>query len=73
MLIKLVLVAIAAYAVWHFWRRIGKPYRRDGATGVSEGRQAVDGIEDMTQCALCRSWVAASAPACGRQDCPRRN
>jgi hypothetical protein len=78
MLIKLLLLVAGAYAVWHFWRQIGTPYRnRDDAKGGRDtapprGRPATPGIEDMTKCPSCQTYVGTSAPACGRQDCPRR-
>ncbi len=77
MLIKLLLLAAIAFGVWHFWRRfIGVPGQQGGAAGRGAGKpgrgRAASRIEDMAQCPACQTYVAASAPACGRQDCPRR-
>jgi hypothetical protein len=73
MLIKLLLLAAIAFGVWHFWRRfVGVPGRESGGPGKPRRGTSAARIEDMAQCPACQIYVAASAPACGRQDCPRR-
>ena len=77
MLIKLLVLAAAAYGVWHFWHRIATPPRNDGADGRGGAGKRRDGaaaerIEDMAQCPVCQTYLGAAAGACGRQDCPRR-
>jgi len=65
MLSRLLVLAAVAYAVWQLWHRLigtgGRPRDR------SAGR-----IEDMAQCPVCGTYVAAGSGRCGRQDCPRR-
>jgi hypothetical protein len=76
MLIKFLILALAAYGIWRLWCQIAVPPHRnnDAAPRREAGRpsSAVGGIEDMTKCLACRTYVGASAAACGRQDCPRR-
>jgi hypothetical protein len=78
MLIKLLILALAAYGIWRLWRQIAVPPHRDDNPESARhrapprGGSAVGGIEDMTKCPVCRTYVGASAAACGRQDCPRR-
>jgi len=77
MLLKLLLLAAIAYGVWHFWHRFIRVPGKDGPAGTPGSAKPRRGsadarIEDMSQCPACQIYVAASAPACGRQDCPRR-
>jgi hypothetical protein len=76
MLFRLIFLAAAAYGVWRFWQQIIAPSgdkrpEPGAAPRQSAGRSSAPAIEDLTQCRICRSFVAASASGCGRQDCPR--
>jgi hypothetical protein len=76
MLFRIIVLAAAAYGVWRFWQQFvtqvsGK--RPEAAPRQSSARSSAPAIEDLTQCRICQSFVAASAGGCGRQDCPRRN
>jgi threonine/homoserine/homoserine lactone efflux protein len=72
MLFRLIVLAAAAYGVWRFWQQIMAP-AGDKRPEAAPRRSSAPAIEDLTQCRICQSFVAASAGGCGRQDCPRRN
>jgi hypothetical protein len=80
-LLKIALLAVAAYGVWTVARRwygiLGggtaktpppAPERREAAPPPG-ARRAV--VEDTHPCLTCGAYVSISAPKCGRSDCPQ--
>ena len=76
---KLVLIILVFAAVW--WgvrwlnavphelpRRRARPQRPPRA---QQQRRGEIEAEDLLACGVCGAYVAASAPSCGRPDCPR--
>jgi uncharacterized protein len=80
---KLVFIALVFGAVWWGVRWINSvptdPTRRrqrpDRPARRQQRRQAAERAEieaeDLLACGVCGAYVAASAPSCGRPDCPR--
>jgi hypothetical protein len=69
MLLKLALELLLAYAAWRFLRNLmgGAPPRPP-----RPAKARPRAVEDLAECATCRTFMGVSAPACGRPDCPRR-
>lgn len=73
MLIKLLLLAAVAFGVWRLWHKIIRvPDAQGGGTAKPRRGSSAARIEDMAQCPVCNTYLAAGSGACGRQDCPRR-
>lgn len=80
MVTKLFFTILAVAAVWlgfkYYSRFIAGPARRRAmerrdAPAEAPARTAAGAVEDMTQCAVCGSYVPArGTPRCGRPDCP---
>lgn len=75
-LIKLVIFALAAYAVWYVYslaKRLRAAERALGRQGREPMRQAASVAQDLVPCRVCGAYVAASGAApCERADCPHR-
>jgi uncharacterized protein len=82
---KLFVLAAIVGAVWYGFKmvsrlkearklderaRAGKP-RRTARRGTGGAERPADSAEDMVQCPVCKTYVAARAAGnCGRSDCP---
>jgi hypothetical protein len=74
---KLLLLALVVAAVWYGFRYLQARERQlartrrpaDKAVGAAARSAAV--TEDLVKCAVCATYVARAAPACGRADCPQ--
>jgi hypothetical protein len=79
LLLKIVLLAVAAYGAWTVARRWfgifgggtpkAPPPAKDQATPPPNARRRV--VEDTHPCPACGAYVSASAAKCSRQDCPQ--
>ena len=76
-LTKLLLTAFIIAAVWYGFKwlgRLGKTARRElgkSRTAEGKGAGAVERAEEMEQCRVCGTYVAANgARTCERDDCP---
>ena len=76
---KLLVLAAVLAAVWYGFKIVGrldKQRKEEGrlqkkSSAAKQPAKAEAGSEDMVQCAVCGSYVAASGAAnCGRPDCP---
>jgi uncharacterized membrane-anchored protein len=74
---KLILIALVFAVVWWGVRWLNAvphelPRRRSRPQQQrrSAGRAEIE-AEDLVACRVCGAYVAASAPSCGRPDCPR--
>ena len=79
---KLVFIILVFGAVWWAVRWLNAvprdlPRRRprpERPMRQQQRRAAAGGeieVEDLLACGVCGAYVAASAPSCGRPDCPR--
>ena len=66
---KLVVLILVFAAVWIGYRWLNGP-ARELPRRRSPPRRAIQ-AEDLVACGVCRAYVAAQAPGCGRPDCPR--
>jgi uncharacterized protein len=77
---KLLVLAVIIAAIWYGFKWVGRldKNRKDrlredkgGAGGASDGDTGGD--QDLTECALCGTYVAARVTRCpeGRADCPQ--
>ena len=76
---KLLVLAAVLAAVWYGFKFVGRldKQRKEEARlqkkapAAQQPAKADTGSEDMVQCAVCGTYVAASGAAnCGRPDCP---
>ncbi len=76
---KLLVLAAVLAAVWYGFKFVGRldKQRKEEARlqkkapAASQPAKAEPNSEDMVQCPVCKSYVAASgATNCGRVDCP---
>jgi hypothetical protein len=67
---KLILLVVVAAAVWIGYRWLYGPARELPRRRPAPARPAIH-AEDLAACGVCGAYVAASAPGCGRPDCPR--
>ncbi|HLY57098.1 MAG TPA: hypothetical protein VKS60_16155 [Stellaceae bacterium] len=65
-LVRIALVLLVAYAVYRF---LAGPKPTNRPVPPAPGPRSV---EELTECGVCHSYIAASAGRCGRPDCPRR-
>ena len=78
---KLILIVLVLVAIW--WgvrwlnavphelpRRRQRPARPQRQQRRAASRAEIE-AEDLVACGVCGAYVAASAPSCGRPDCPR--
>jgi heme A synthase len=79
---KLVLIVLLILAVWwvrRWLRNLARELPRRHAPRREAPQQARGPVRperrveavDLAQCGVCGAYVAASAAACGRPDCPR--
>jgi hypothetical protein len=66
---KLVLIILVIAAVWIGYRWLNGPARE--LPRRRAGRRPAIHAEDLAACGVCGAYVAASAPSCGRPDCPQ--
>jgi hypothetical protein len=82
LLLKIALVAVAAYAIWALARRWfgllgGGPPAKPPAQPQQPPPSAppepkrVRVVEDAQPCPACGAYVASAASKCGRSDCPQ--
>ena len=85
LLLKFIMLAVAAYAIWNTARRwfnvLGgdrtktppqvppQAPPRPSAESVQSVRRPI--VEDTRACATCGAYVSLSAAKCGRPDCPQ--
>jgi hypothetical protein len=67
---KLVVLILVIAAVWIGYRWLNGPARELPRRRSVHPRPALH-AEDLALCGVCRAYVAAAAPGCGRPDCPR--
>jgi hypothetical protein len=67
---KLVLLILIIAALWIGYRWLNAPARSLPRRRPPPQRRTIH-AEDLSRCGLCGAYVAASAPGCGRPDCPQ--
>jgi hypothetical protein len=67
---KLIVIILVIAAVWVSYRWLNGFTRELPRRRSASPRPAIHS-EDLVPCGVCGAYVAASAPACGRPDCPR--
>ena len=65
-LLRIALILLLAYAVYRF---LSGPKTTSRQVPPTSGSRRV---EELTECGVCHSFIAASAARCGRPDCPRQ-
>jgi hypothetical protein len=76
---ELFVILIVVFAAWHVvkaFNRLGTQPRPRRAAGRPEQPQQPQApplieAEDLVDCRVCGTYIAASARHCGRADCPR--
>ena len=77
LLLKIVLLAVAAYGIWTVARRwygiLGGGTAKPPTTAKPDkpqpaARKVV--VEDTRPCPVCSAYISAAATGCGRADCP---
>lgn len=72
---KLLILAAAIAIVWlgfRWWQRQQLASREAPRRAPKQRARAGD-VEDMRACRVCGVYIAASAAACERADCPQRD
>ncbi|MGB0629201.1 MAG: hypothetical protein ACPGRZ_00775 [Alphaproteobacteria bacterium] len=64
---KLIVLLLIIGAVWYGFKMIG---RRNINKQAEDARRDRVAGEDMTQCAVCGTYVPTSQSDCGREGCP---
>jgi hypothetical protein len=76
---ELLVILIVVFAAWHIvkaFNRLGsQPPPRGAARGPQQtqrpqARPMIE-AEDLVNCRVCGTYIAASARHCGRADCPQ--
>jgi hypothetical protein len=67
---KLVLLILVIVAAWYGYRWLNAPARELPRQRARAPHPAVQ-AQDLVPCEICGAYVAATAPGCGRPDCPR--
>ena len=75
---ELFVILVVVFAAWHVVKAFNRvstqppPPRRSQAQGQtqSQPRQIVE-AEDLVNCRVCGTYIAASARNCGRPNCPQ--
>ena len=70
---ELFIILVVVFAAWHVVKKFNEmrppePTRRP--PGQAQARPMVE-AEDLVNCAVCGTYVAASARNCGRAGCPQ--
>jgi hypothetical protein len=74
---ELFVILIVVFAAWHVvkaFNRLGTPPRRAAGRPQQPPQPQVRPMieaEDLVDCRVCGTYIAASARHCGRADCPR--
>jgi hypothetical protein len=76
---ELFVILIVVFAAWHVvkaFNRLGQTHPPRGATrGPQQAQrpqaQPMIEAEDLVNCRVCGTYIAASARHCGRADCPQ--
>jgi len=71
-LIKLVVFALVAYAVWYVYNMAKRLRAAEKALNVERGgHKGTPSVQDLKACPVCGQFVPENgAHACGRPDCP---
>ena len=67
---KLVVLILVFGAIWIAYRWLTGP-ARSLPRRRPQAPPRVAQAEELTPCGVCRAYVAAATPGCGRPDCPR--
>lgn len=67
MIMKWLVLGLIVAGIWYGFKMIA---RRNKAKQMNDARAARDGVENMTACAVCGTYVTAQQGNCGRDACP---
>jgi hypothetical protein len=73
---ELFVILVVVFAAWHVVKAFNRvstqppPPRRPQAQSQTQPRQIVE-AEDLVNCRVCGTYIAASARNCGRPNCPQ--
>jgi hypothetical protein len=67
---KLIVIILIVVAAWVSYRWLNGLTRELTRRRPRSPGSAIN-VENLVACTICGAYVAASAPSCGRPDCPR--
>ena len=76
MMFKIIFTLVVAFFAWKlfsFVLRVQNKRDKDGEERLRDNEAKQDGVEDMIECPVCKTYTPRGSKPCGKEGCPFEN